>query len=338
MSEKSLVHKNETWDKLSQVLEFSKFNFQNKNKNTKSSYFYCLWDFSKFLAIKFNIELNSSNKQTEINRILIKELIKLNSEDQLDPLSVKVHVVDYINNLIKNNQATSTIASKFAAIKDFFESITDVYKVDLSNIKVPKIEKKKIKGPKTEEFEKLIINIDQLFKNGSYRDKRNCLLFYIEIFCGLRISEVLSIDIEQVNLKESLVYVFRKGVAQHEKIQISVPPITLGKIGEFLKLDGRKKGPLFVNVDKTHETKRLSRQSAHTIYCEITEKYIGRKLSPHKFRHFYATEAYEIAGKNKDLAMKFTGHKTSRIFDDYNEEKENEHLKIAIDLEKKWIK
>src|SRR5574338_974505 len=199
---------NPEWSKLSKVLEFSKL--ANQSKNTLKSYKYNLWDFCKFISIK-----------------------------------LQNHIVEYLSDLIKKGQSTSTVAAKLAAIKDYV-SITPRSnerlneRLNIDDIKSPKIQKKKVKGPSIEEFEKILKEVEILFDKGNYKDKRDALLFYIENFCGLRISEVLSIDIENLFLKEGVMLIVRKGCP--EKVEISIPPITKLKIEEILKLDKRKKG------------------------------------------------------------------------------------------------
>ena len=315
-------------EKIDKLFEASKLN--KWSKNTRKTYLYSLWDFCKYVAIKRSINLDETNKNKESNRLMIDLL------DQ-NHLDTKVLITEYINDLLDKGQSTSTISAKFSAIKDWFKLMKenlshreDISIVDLSSIKIPKIEKKKVFGPKPEEFHKILATINDLFDKGDYIDKRNCLIFYVEIFCGLRISEVLGINVEDLSLKEGVVYVHRKG--KREKIEVPLPSKTKEKIEIFLKLDGRKKGPLFVNKDKGHEESRLTRQSAFRVLKELTG------YSPHKYRHFYADEVYELSGFNKDIAMKFTGHVSGDVFERYLEHRQNHAGNLANQLEEKWLK
>lgn len=315
-------------EKINKLLQASKLN--KWSKNTIKTYFYSLWDFCKFIAIKRSISLNEENKKQEIDHLMLSLLDK-------NHLDTKVLITEYINDLLDKGQSTSTVSAKFSAIKDWFQvmkenlpPIEGFSVVDLSGIKIPKIEKRKILGPKPEEFHKILVTINDLYEKGDYIDKRNCLMFYVEIFCGLRISEVLGIDVEDLRLKEGAIDVHRKG--KREKLTVPLPPITKEKLEIFLKLDGRKKGPLFVNKDKGHEQKRLSRQSAFRILKELTG------YSPHKFRHFYADEVYELSGFNKDIAKKFTGHTSDAVFEQYLEYRQNHAGDMANKLEEKWLK
>lgn len=314
-------------EKFLPILELSKFN--NLSDNTKKAYKYSLWDFCKFISIRLQFKIDEGIRDEEIPKVLRFLYTK-------KAIEVELLVAEYIKHLKEKSQSTSTIAAKFAAIRDTFESWNRLFqnKINLSDIKPPKIEKRKIRGPKPEEFEKILEEIDKKFDSENYSDKRDALLFYIMNFCGLRISEVLSIDIDLNLLKEGRLEVLRKG-KQELKVDIPVPPETKKKIEQFLLIDGRKKGPLFIGIQKK---KRLSRQSAFRRLIELTEKAIGKKLSPHKFRHFYATEALEATDHNKDLAMKFTGHKSREVFDRYEDERNDYAKEIGIKIEEKWTK
>lgn len=315
-------------EKINKLFQVSKLN--KWSKNTVKTYFYSLWDFCKFISIKRSISLNEEVKKQEIDRLMLSLL----DENHLD---TKVLITEYINDLLDKGQSTSTISAKFSAIKDWFQVMKENLPpiegfsiADLSGIKIPKIEKRKIFGPNPEEFNNILVTINDLYIKGNYVEKRNCLIFYIEIFCGLRISEVLGIDLEDLFLKESVINVHRKG--KREKIRVPLPPLTKEKIELFLKLDGRKKGPLFINKDKAHEQKRLTRQSAFRILKELTG------YSPHKFRHFYADEVFELSGFNKDIAKKFTGHTSDAVFEQYLEYRQNHAGDMASKLEEKWLK
>lgn len=327
----NIVKKSESeLEKLLPILELSKFN--NLSDNTKKSYKYSLWDFCKFVSIKLSLTLNEQNKDDEVQKILRHLYTK-------PSLEVELLVAEYIKFLKEKAQSTSTIAAKFAAIRDTFQSWNRLFenKINLTDIKTPKIEKRKVRGPKPEEFEKILEEVDKQFESGDYSDKRDALLFYLLNFCGLRISEVLSVDIDLNLLKESRLEILQKG-DQAVKVEVPIPPETQKRLEGFLKIDGRKKGPLFVNVDNAHEKKRLSRQSAYRGLTALTEKVIGKKLSPHKFRHFYATEALDVTDHNKDLAMKFTRHKSREVFDRYEDEREDYAKEIGKKIEEKWRK
>lgn len=314
---------------IEKLIKFSKF---NKTKSTIKTHYYALWDFVKFYS-KLNNLILSDDKNSEINRIMTRFC-------SLDAKRAKFTVADYLTDLQDNReQSTSTLATKLAAIKNYItyqKGMVGIPTWDLSFIQTPKVENKKVPGPTEEEFLLLRNKFLELENSKNYIDKRNALLCIILPMCALRISEALSIDIENIDFKNSKFYIYRKG--KKLKQEFFIGEKLLSKIQNFLVFDKRKTGPLFINQDKVKSShKRLTRISAYRIIKSIGQSVGIENLHPHKFRHFGATEAQEANNRNIHDTMKFTGHLTSEQIERYEDERENIPLKTAKYIENKWL-
>lgn len=315
-------------EKVEKILRFSKF---NKSSSTQKTHFYSLWDFCKFAAVTNKIEL-SEDRNLEISRIMKKFC-------DLSAIDAKLLLADYLISLEERKQSSSTVATKLAAIKDhisFQKGITNIPLWDLDFIKAPKVENKKVPGPTEEEFSILLKKFKELEKSPSYIDRRNALLCYILSFCALRVSEALSIEINDIDWKKGIILINRKG--KKLKQEFSIGKKILNKLQKFVLENKRFDGPLFINQDKVNKTfTGLTRGSAHRIVKKIGESVGMNELHPHKFRHFSATEAIWAADGNRHEAMKFTSHLSETQMTRYEDERNNVQLNIATKIEEKWL-
>lgn len=313
---------------LQNLIKYSRF---NKAKSTIKTHYYSLWDFVKFYAQKNNIIL-SDNKSDEISKIMARFC-------ELDAIKAKFLVVDYLSFLVDKNQSTSTLATKLAAIKShitYQKGMLGTPNWDLSFLQTPKVENEKVAGPSEEEFALLRNKFLELENSENYIDKRNALLCLIISMCAFRISEALSLNIENIDFKNSKLLISRKGKKLNQEFYIGKK--LLSKIRKFLSFDKRESGPLFINQDKIKaKNNRLTRVSAYRIIKSIGESIGIENLHPHKFRHFGTTEGLEANDRNVHDTMKFTGHLTDEQIERYEDERDNKQLKTSIYIENKWL-
>lgn len=313
---------------LEKLIRFSKF---NKSKSTQQTHYYSLWDFAKFYADKNHLDL-SNDKNAEISKIMAKFC-------QLDAVKAKFLVADYLSDLENKGQSTSTLATKLAAIKNhinYQKGMLGTPTWDLSFLQSPKVENKKVSGPTEKEFQLLKNKFLELESSKNYIDKRNALLGIILPMCAFRISEALSINIEDIDFKNCKLSIKRKGKRLNQEFFIGEK--LLSKIKMFLSFDKRNSGPLFINQDKVKsKNNRLSRVSAYRIIKSIGESVGINNLHPHKFRHFGTTEAQEANERNVHDTIKFTGHLTDKQIERYEDERENIQLKTSTYIENKWL-
>jgi len=157
-----------------------------------------------------------------------------------------------------------------------------------------------------EEIEKMIACIDLSKKSGE-RDKAILELLYGS---GIRVSELVSMDLGDVLFEENLIKVVGKGNKQRlvplggqSKKQLKY---YLEKTRNHQAGKGKDKSKLFLNLQST----KLSRVSVFKLIKRLAEEAgITKTISPHTFRHSFATVLVE-AGADLRAVQQMLGHKS----------------------------
>ena len=227
---------------------------------------------------------------------------------QMDILkdSSRSTILTYLNSLHNKGRAVSTISRNLAAIKSFYQYLVRekyLEKDPAANLESPKLEKKLPKILTVQEVEELLKQPDTILPAG-LRDKAMLELLYAT---GIRVSELISLNISDINLDMGYIKCFGKG--SKERI------VPLGSIAARCVQDyvgrGRNKlvrtyeeSALFVN----HHGNRLTRQG----FWKIIKKYahearIVKEITPHTLRHSFATHLLEN-GADLRSVQEMLGH------------------------------
>ena len=173
-----------------------------------------------------------------------------------------------------------------------------------------------LEGPKTgrklpeflsiEEVNRLIGAIDRTKPEG----ERNVAMLETLYGCGLRVSELTNLRISNLHFKEGFISVIGKGDKQR---LVPIGSVAQKHIEIYLKADRfgltARKGDediLFLN----RRGARLSRVMIFLIIKELAEKAgIHKKISPHTFRHSFATHLIE-GGADLRAVQDMLGHES----------------------------
>lgn len=215
-------------------------------------------------------------------------------------------ILNYLNNLQNKGRAVSTISRNLAAIKSFYQYLVReryLEKDPAANLESPKLEKKLPKILSIQEIEELLKQPNSLMPTG-LRDKAMLELLYAT---GIRVSELISLNISDINLDMGYIKCFGKG--SKERI-VPLGSIAAKCVQEYIS-KGRNKlvrtyeeSALFVN----HHGNRLTRQG----FWKIIKKYaleanILKDITPHTLRHSFATHLLEN-GADLRSVQEMLGH------------------------------
>lgn len=245
---------------------------------------------------KYSENTISSYKRdlNKINSYLKKDFIKLTKAD----------IQKYIQNLSKN-ESSNTISRTISSLKSFYKFL-EINKYTntnpLTTIISPKTARKLPKVLSEEEVNKLLdINLNNDF---DYRNKAMLELMYSS---GLRVSELINLTVNDVDLKNSLVRIFGKG--SKERI-VPLNDYATEALNNYIlyhrpKLFKQKENNyLFLN----NHGNQMTRQGFFKTLKKITkEKGIKSELSPHTLRHSFATHLLKYGADLRSI-QELLGH------------------------------
>lgn len=220
-------------------------------------------------------------------------------------LDIEYHdITKYLKYLDNNNYETSSIIRKIVSIKLFHKYLSLEYKIKDISSKIinPKLRRKLPNILTIEEVDNLLdIKLNTPF---DYRNKAMLELMYSS---GLRVSELVDLKLNNIDLDNGYVRCLGKG--KKERI------IPIGEIAiEYLKIyineyrNSMKKGYYTENVFLNNHGKNITRQGFFLIIKNIAkEKNINKNITPHMLRHSFATHLLNN-GANLRTIQEMLGH------------------------------
>jgi len=250
-------------------------------------------EFLNYLVVERGL---SKNTLESYSRDLNKYLEYLESCGVLDIKDIKEtsssHIISFISTLKKKGLATKTTARNLVAIKMFYKFL--VNENYLKENPAVKIESPKtwVRLPNTltlNEVERLLDQPDTKSPLG-IRDSAMLELLYAT---GLRVSELILLSLNDINLDVGYLIAFGKG--NKERI-VPIGNQAIKKVKEYL-LSSRKKllknsNSLYLFLNRSGQP--LSRQGFWKIVKKYTFKAgIKKNITPHTLRHSFATHLLE---------------------------------------------
>lgn len=280
--------------------------------------------------VYLQLERNLSNETVSSYINDISFFLQYLEECKVDIKDVSLdESMGYINYLAQNHLSAKSISRKISSLKSFNKFLVNesiVISDFTSKLSFPKLEKSLPNYLTVEEVD-LLMSFDLKTKND-YRNKAMLELMYSS---GLRVSEIINLKLNDLNLDHLMIKVNGKGdkeriVFFNEYSRECLNEYYLNYREEFLK--GKRSNFVFVNV----HGKGLSRQSFWK-----TIKAIARKqgiheegVSPHTLRHSFATHLLEN-GAELRVVQELLGHSDISTTQKYT------HLNVKL-LEAKYNK
>ena len=300
------------------MIEISRLKLGKLNKNM-------LFRYQTYLLTKKYLSDNS------INSYVLDNYKYLSFEEKNHVMNAKniekIHIYNYLEYLDENKYSIYSVVRKISSIKSFHKFMKELDHVeDVSeNLEVPHTYQKLPNVLSIEEVDMLLdIPLDTAY---DYRNKAMLELMY---GTGLRVSELVNLEMSNIDLDESFVRVFGKG--NKERI---VPFGDVAKKYLELYLDGYrdslKKKRLCDKVFLNNHGNALTRQGFFKILRIISSnKDIHTKITPHVLRHSFATHLLNNGADLRSIQM-MLGHSnlsTTQIYTNIN----NDTLKENYDL------
>ena len=240
-------------------------------------------------------------------------------------------ISNYMNRLYELGREKSSQARALSGIKSFFnylllEEIIDSSPAEL--IEAPKSSRPLPDTLSTEEIDRLIGSIEDSTTKG-LRDRAILEVLYS---CGLRVSELCDLKLGDLFFAEGYIRVIGKGNKQR---LVPVSSIARSRIQLYMDVrqkDKQKEEILFLNT----RGKKLTRVMIFTIIKQAAQRAgIDKKISPHTFRHSFATHLLE-GGANIRQVQELLGHEnilTTEIYTHLDDSHLRQTLEEHLGLE-----
>ena len=216
-------------------------------------------------------------------------------------------IISYVLNLKEREYTSSTVARKVAAIKSFFHYLMAEKVVSddpTATLDSPKVKKRLPKAISREDIEQLLAAPAQ----------------------GMRVTELVSLDVSDVNLASRSVRVRGKKASSKERVvpvgdrALDALQIYVNK-GRIQLVRDPEEPALFLN----HRGQRLTRQGLWLIIKHyVDEVGISEDVTPHTLRHSFA--AHKLSqGKSLQDIQKLLGHaniSTTQVYQHVGQEPE----------------
>ena len=244
---------------------------------------------------------------------------------------LKVTRVDISNFLAQINQKNISSRSQariISGVKAFYKYLImeDYLKINPTElIESPKIGLKLPDTLSLIEIDKLISAVDLSNKQG----ERNRAILETLYSCGLRVSELVNLQLSNIHFKEGYLKVTGKGdkerLAPIGGRAIKYLTIYINEVRNHQNIKKGNEDFVFLN----NRGAKLTRVMIFLIIQKLTEKIgLKKKISPHTFRHSFATHLIE-GGADLRAVQEMLGHESITTTEIYTH-LDNEYLRSNI--------
>ena len=303
-----MIKRQDNPDFLNSFLDYST-TILNKSPNSIKEYNYDLAMFLKFIKIHFNITDETDFKNITINDLKIDTIQKIKIDD--------IHAfLGYLTTTFHSKPATR--ARKISTIRIFFhylcQDASSDFKLDHNpalNLKTPKKDKRLPKYLSLDDSRKLL---DVAYNEDNRNAERDFTIITLFLNCGMRLSELVGINIKDIDFEECKLNVIGKG---NKERTIYLNKACMKALGEYLPV----RNSINVKHDNKYSEKALFLSERRERISNRTVQYIvdkelshagldTRKYSVHKLRHTAATLMYQYGEVDIRALQELLGHES----------------------------
>ena len=275
---------------------------QNKSKNTVKEYNYDLATFLRFIKMHFKLTDETDLKIIKFDDVTIDTLKKVKLED--------LHA--FLGYLTKNfNSKATTRSRKVSSLRIFFNYLCQKNLLEINptqNLETPKIGKRLPRYLTLEDSKKLL---DVASNEDNRNNERNYAITTLFLNCGMRLSELVGINLTDIVWDECQMNVIGKG---NKERTIYLNKACIRALEDYIRV--RPKTGLKADAEKalflSERKQRISRRMVQEIiYSELKKAGLDTtKFSVHKLRHTAATLMYQYGQVDIRALQELLGHES----------------------------
>ena len=280
-------------------------------------------NFLKFIKIQFKLTNEKDYSKIDISDLNIDIIKKISVDD--------IHkYISYMATELRSKPATR--ARKLSSIRIFFKYLSHKVKlIDVNpaqDLETPKLGKRLPKYLTLDESKKLLETIQNDDTRNSERDYAIITLF---LNCGMRLSELVNINIKDITFSECKLNVIGKG---NKERTIYLNNACVSAINEYLQVRP-KEGIKHDSRDALFLSERRERISNRTVQHIVRQELVKagldtNKYSVHKLRHTAATLMYQYGNVDIRALQVLLGHESISTTEIYTHV-ENTQIRNAIE-------
>jgi len=229
--------------------------------------------------------------------------------------ATRQQVIDYLGHLRKLGLKRGTVARKLTAIRQIYkfllrEDLTDTDPT--ANVDGPRLSKRLPEVLSEEQCMRLL----QVPDVGTPKGLRDAAMITLLYATGLRVSELVNLDIHALNVEEQLVRV--KGKGGKERL-VPVAPAALELVSRYMTT-ARAEFDKHGNTSAIFLT-RLGRPFTRAGFWKMLKQHaaaggLPKTLSPHTLRHSFATHLLH-GGADLRAIQEMLGHSSLSVTETY---------------------
>lgn len=294
----------------------------NKSENTIKEYNYDLNTFLKFIIYHFKMTKETDIKNIDIHDMSLETVSKITLDD--------IHAfLFYLTSTYHSKAATR--ARKASSIRVFFNYLSNkaglIEKNPAQNLETPKLDKRMPKYLSLEDSKKLLNTV-----NSEERNKeRDYAIITIFLNCGIRLSELVGINITDIDFSEAKMTVIGKG---NKERTIYLNNACMKTIKDYLEIRPKEgirpndKNALFLSERRERISKRTVQ---YIVERELRKAGLDtKKYSVHKLRHTAATLMYQYGKVDIRALQELLGHESISTTEIYTHVA-NEQVRNAVE-------
>jgi site-specific recombinase XerD len=320
-----MIHIDDNPDYLNSFLEYS-LTYKKKSPNSVDQYNSDLIMFLRYMKYHFKMTDEAEFSNINIKDFTIQDLSKVKEND--------IHnFITYLS--INRKCGPATCARKISTIRIFFKYLTITNPLlsenPAQNLETPKLNKRLPRYLTLEDSQKLL---NASFNNENDKNKeRDFAIITLFLNCGMRLSELVGINISDIKFDDMKLTVIGKG---NKERTIYLNKSCIDAINAYLKVRPTNPKKDSKNSDKalflSSYRQRISKRTVENVVDRelLNAGLDTTKYSTHKLRHTAATLMYKYGQVDIRALQELLGHESISTTEIYTHV-DNDQVRSAVE-------